>query len=448
MFSREFPFEDVLCLWDVMFAEERGLNLVDYVCVAMLLRVRWQLLSADHNAALAILLRYSPPALPDGPVAFVEDALHLRRSLTKETGNRLITKYSGKAPTLGHLKAQRTPLHSPSASEDFFYTRSPIRSPGQILSDAGGGLEGLLQEAAKGMYKRSEQWGIGQAFRNAVQGLQSGGASPYRIMNNAQGSLQDDTSAIGAKIFLLEKRNKALAKMLQDGMEELLDQTKALEAQKDEAAANKLTLTIAKLQFIQVHLDNPSLPLGGQESNADRRDSNDTQVDGLHGTPTLPPLSTSPAVPSDTIPTTQAQRRLSKTSESGRRSPVRAPIRRPPPNIATVPKITTSQNSPSTLQPGTAFQRSRPSLASSSFSWMLGSEDGTPSFVSPTALAAERDRRSTVRGKAGFLFGDAGDSSSDFKHKDKAPVEEEEDDGFTLGTLRGIDKAKVTGNQS
>ena len=430
-----------------MFAEERGLNLVDHVCVAMLLRVRWQLLSADHNAALAILLRYPPPALPYGPVAFVEDALHLRRSLTKETGSRLITKYSGKPPLLGHLKAQRTPLHSPSASEDFFYTRSPIRSPGQILSDAGGGLEGLLQEAAKGISKRSEQWGIGQAFRNAVQGLQSGGASPYRTTNNAQGSLQGDAIAISAKLHLLEERNKALAKMLQDGMEELLNQTKVLEAQKDEAAANKLTLTIAKLQFIQVHLDNPSLPLGGHESNADQRDSNSTQADGLHETPAPPPLSTSTAVSSDTISITQAQRRLSKSSESGRRSPVRAPIRRPP-NVSTTPKITTSQNSPSTPQPGSAFQRSRPSLASSSFSWMLGSEDGTPSFVSPMALAEDRDRRSKARGKAGFLFGDTGDSSSDFKHKDKVQTDEKEDDGFTLGTLRGIDKAKATEKQS
>ena len=42
LFGREFPFEDVLCLWDVLFAEDPALELVDFICMAMLLRVRWQ----------------------------------------------------------------------------------------------------------------------------------------------------------------------------------------------------------------------------------------------------------------------------------------------------------------------------------------------------------------------------------------------------------------------
>ena len=42
LFGREFPFEDVLCLWDVLFAEDATLGLVDLICVAMLLRIRWQ----------------------------------------------------------------------------------------------------------------------------------------------------------------------------------------------------------------------------------------------------------------------------------------------------------------------------------------------------------------------------------------------------------------------
>ena len=42
LFGREFPFEDVLVLWDSMFAEDPGLDLVDLIAVAMLLRIRWQ----------------------------------------------------------------------------------------------------------------------------------------------------------------------------------------------------------------------------------------------------------------------------------------------------------------------------------------------------------------------------------------------------------------------
>lgn len=42
LFGREFPFDEVLALWDILFAEDPGLDLVDMVSVAMLLRIRWQ----------------------------------------------------------------------------------------------------------------------------------------------------------------------------------------------------------------------------------------------------------------------------------------------------------------------------------------------------------------------------------------------------------------------
>ena len=42
LFGREFPFDDVLALWDVLFAEDPALELVDLISVSMLLRIRWQ----------------------------------------------------------------------------------------------------------------------------------------------------------------------------------------------------------------------------------------------------------------------------------------------------------------------------------------------------------------------------------------------------------------------
>ena len=42
LFGREFPFEDVLSLWDILFAEDPALDLVDLISVSMLLRIRWQ----------------------------------------------------------------------------------------------------------------------------------------------------------------------------------------------------------------------------------------------------------------------------------------------------------------------------------------------------------------------------------------------------------------------
>ena len=42
IFGREFAFDDVLLLWDVLFAEDPTLDIVDLVSVSMLLRIRWQ----------------------------------------------------------------------------------------------------------------------------------------------------------------------------------------------------------------------------------------------------------------------------------------------------------------------------------------------------------------------------------------------------------------------
>lgn len=42
LFGREFPFDELLMLWDKLFAEDPSLELVDMICVAMLLRIRWQ----------------------------------------------------------------------------------------------------------------------------------------------------------------------------------------------------------------------------------------------------------------------------------------------------------------------------------------------------------------------------------------------------------------------
>ena len=42
LFGREFQFQDVLILWDFLFSEGLRQELVEFVCVAMLLRIRWQ----------------------------------------------------------------------------------------------------------------------------------------------------------------------------------------------------------------------------------------------------------------------------------------------------------------------------------------------------------------------------------------------------------------------
>lgn len=40
LFGREFPLQDLLVVWDALFADSITLNLVDYIFVAMLLYIR------------------------------------------------------------------------------------------------------------------------------------------------------------------------------------------------------------------------------------------------------------------------------------------------------------------------------------------------------------------------------------------------------------------------
>lgn len=42
LFGREFPFDELLLFWDTLFAVDPRLELVDLICVAMLLRIRWE----------------------------------------------------------------------------------------------------------------------------------------------------------------------------------------------------------------------------------------------------------------------------------------------------------------------------------------------------------------------------------------------------------------------
>lgn len=41
LFSREFPFDKVLVMWDTMFSIDPKFELMDLICTAMLVRIRW-----------------------------------------------------------------------------------------------------------------------------------------------------------------------------------------------------------------------------------------------------------------------------------------------------------------------------------------------------------------------------------------------------------------------
>src|SRR5579862_4683692 len=125
-------------------------------------------MEADYSTALTLLLRYPSPGRPHGPSTFVDDALYLRDNLTVTGGIEMISKYSGKPPApLGPESRSSTPRQRPSHSKKPSIStpkklssriRAPLASPARFIQQQGG-LEALLQDAARGFYDRGEKWG-------------------------------------------------------------------------------------------------------------------------------------------------------------------------------------------------------------------------------------------------------------------------------------------------
>ncbi|XP_051949208.1 TBC1 domain family member 5-like isoform X2 [Xyrauchen texanus] len=58
LFGREFPLQDLLVVWDALFADSITLDLVDFVFVAMLLYIRDALIASNFQTCIGLLMHY------------------------------------------------------------------------------------------------------------------------------------------------------------------------------------------------------------------------------------------------------------------------------------------------------------------------------------------------------------------------------------------------------
>ncbi|KAI9809508.1 MAG: hypothetical protein M1827_006814 [Pycnora praestabilis] len=461
LFGREFPFDDLLALWDALFAEDPALNLVDLICVAMLLRIRWQLIEADYSIALTLLLHYPLPPTPYGAPTFVQDALYLRNNLLLDGGVHIISKYSRKAPVPYPQNARPNAaqlIKAPSPSQatmgeqrQHSIARSPLTVPANFLRHQGG-IEGILQDAAKGVYSQGEKWGVARAVRNAVgevrknvQVLQSNSGSPQRNVTKETRIHEQGGNQVVPRITALEDRNRYLAKLLRNAIEGLSAQQKQMtqDAPEGGSVAEALSLAIAKVQFVQVYLEDSMLPLPTSESlDFSDRFASPEQQDPILSNEQLPveqPVpsrTTQPAILASEVPSQISPSLVvgpAHTASSHDGDPMDAPR-----SLETSPQ---AKNSNKHAGPS-PFHRPRPSLAQSSFSWMLGEDQRQSSFVAPSPLPPDKRRESGVRGKSGFLFGDKTDESNGRPTPVGKKSDAVEEEIFTLGTLR---KGKPSG---
>ncbi|THW46517.1 RabGAP/TBC [Aureobasidium pullulans] len=445
LFGREFGFDDVLSMWDAIFADDPSLEIVDLVCLNMLLRLHWDLMDADYNTALTTLLRY--PALEDGktPQEFVTNAVYLRNNFNHEGASTLVEKYSGR------------PLPQPTETPTSTLQPSmPGKLRMQMPGRASSNFEDILQGAAKGVLQRGEKWGINKAFRDAmdevrkgvreIQAVQTPQAPPRHTRGlSRQSGTSDRSTNPSLQLAILEQRNTALSKMLKKAIDDLWAYHETAIGGKtgEEESLNGLSMAIAKVQFIQVYLDDATVPLSAEEEaiEAGKEDAIEVkEVQPQIKEPTSAHIDNKPAV-----------------QEAEEPADANAVEEQPKDHVEPTQqhKDAARANATKTTDIPLDFHTPRPTLAQSSFSWMLGQspETSASNFAQAKALAPSDIRR---RSK-GFLFGDEDDAraGSPEKKKDSKrgkdrkkqvkkevlfeqdPVEEE----FDLGALEEEKKA-------
>ncbi|KAK1835261.1 TBC1 domain family member 5 [Podospora conica] len=443
LFGREFPYEQMLALWDTIFAYDPELDLIDLICVAMLLRIRWTLLEADYSVALQLMLKYPAPPPPHGPHTFVDDAIYLRDHPNAAGGVTLIFKYTGRSPTVPTPTPTARP--SPTSFQGFgslrqrtLGARSPLSTTAARLLQQPGGVEALFQGATKNMIERGEKLGINQAVRDAVgeirrnmQGLQEARTPPRGRGTSFGDSRPISASDYPSTLATMERRNRRLAAMLDESVNNLkLVATSGIEGD-TKKHIEVIEVAAAKVQFVKACLEDPTItlpeeelpPLGGLSiSNHSDLRSPTVALD------TTPVVMTS-AVIDETRSALSSPERGAQTTglatlpeeeDHGDKMETDVPEPNPPPNSnVTEPLsagVTTPPAPPAQRPPGPIPTRS--TLAQSSFAWMLEpdttlSSSGHHAPASPSGRppssgnsAAQKKRQTASRERNAFLFGE------------------------------------------
>ncbi|KAI0380895.1 RabGAP/TBC [Hypomontagnella monticulosa] len=415
LFSREFPFDQMLVLWDTLFSADPTFRLIDLICTSMLIRVRWDLLNADYTVALQLLLKYPPPQSPHGPHTFIDDAVYLRDHLDSAGGSTIIAKYTGKPPTpFGTDSGTSSPRRSASSlRQKLAGARSPLSS--SRFKQPQGGMEALFQGAAKGVLEKGEKLGINQAVRDAMVEIRRNVQEARSSMKASRDLFTEPGPSPTVRAFaMMDQRNRRMASLLGEPISVLktLASTDLEDKQKFQDA---LAVTAAKLQFIKVYLEDSTVALPDDEEPGPSISP---------ATPTVGDGKVDPEPPSDAVAAMTLDTPTTATStpnpEAVKPPPVDSPKPGPEPDkmdtddplgsgASTMTVVDKKPERPQAPIP------TRSTLAQSSFSWMLepdtsSSSSSQPMFSPklPSSSNSHRKRPSANanRERTAFLFGE------------------------------------------
>ncbi|KAI9323749.1 rab-GTPase-TBC domain-containing protein [Dichotomocladium elegans] len=87
LFGREFEFHELLKLWDAIFGLDPSLKIAEFICLAILFRMRDRLLASDYAECLTLLMRCPQVG---NPASLVEQAHYLQNDLSEGGGLHIL----------------------------------------------------------------------------------------------------------------------------------------------------------------------------------------------------------------------------------------------------------------------------------------------------------------------------------------------------------------------
>lgn len=410
-------------------------------------------IDSNYSFALMLLLKYPPPGAQHGPQTFVDDAIYLRDNFSAAGGAKIISKYSGKAPTVDSSDSRPGTPSSQALSpkRQFGRTKSPLPSPARFLQQQGG-IETLFQGATKGVFDRGERLGINQAVRDAVgevkknmQGLQASrnNSSSRRTSDVMRWSLDEgkQVPASRASVTAINARNKKLAHMLEKAMSDLRAVSASPDADK-ETYVKAMDLAIAKVEFVKVYLEDATMPLPEVSSHTESPFTTPLppRQNVVHSTSKLSPGPPTPDSEART-PTTKPAMKSLQTSPMTDNTPSTKVVLAEENVLPTMSLLDSGEQSEAeTRARPKAPVPTRSTIAQSSFSWMLepdsssspGLNSSPPKSSSPFLKSSRKPTSGAKRDKSAFLFGEEGGEPSA-----RIASLVDADEAFNLGTIRG-----------
>jgi len=192
LFTREFGLSDAMILWDGIFSTDERFDLVPWICVAMLIRIRNLLIPADYSGQLTCLLRY-PASTPSSDTSALNHAsLLLRQAIlflsspNPASGaavvveNKTFLGLDIEIPEPPPQPQRRRVQHPNNAAVRRKSNADllPSSSTGDLSSRSGKGGSvrqsvplGLPEMIARGLMEKGESLGINKTVMNAVAEL-------------------------------------------------------------------------------------------------------------------------------------------------------------------------------------------------------------------------------------------------------------------------------------